>query len=91
MQNTDGDRTNSRLELLRAREKQIREALAAEQTKLAKRQRRDAAREETLIGAAVVRAATQSSQFKRAVMQVALAQVTDSKQRTFLASRGWSE
>lgn len=84
-------KTNSRLDQLRAREKQIREALAAEQTKLAKRQKRDAAKEEALIGAAVVRAAAQSSQFRRAVMQVALAQITEEKQRTFLAARGWSE
>jgi hypothetical protein len=84
-------KTNSRLELLRAREKQIREALAVEQTRLAKRQQRDAAKEEALIGAAVVRAATQSSQFKEAVMQVALTQIADEKQRAFLASRGWSD
>jgi hypothetical protein len=84
-------RTASRLELLRAREKQIREALAVEQTRLAKRQQRDAAKEEALVGAAVVRAATQSSPFKKTVMQVALAQITDEKQRAFLASRGWSD
>jgi hypothetical protein len=87
----DLTRTNSRLELLRARERQIREKVAAEQVRLAKSQKRDAAKEEALIGAAVVRAATQSSQFKRAVMQEALAQITDSKQRAFLAGRGWRE
>lgn len=81
----------TRLESLRAREKQIREALAVEQTKLAKRQKHEAEREQALIGEAVVRAALASSQFRVAVIQIALAQITDPKQRAFLASRGWSD
>jgi hypothetical protein len=81
----------SRLELLRAREKQIREALAAEQTKLAKRQKREAEKECALIGEAVVKAAMASPAFKRAVIQAALVLITDIKQRAFLATRGWSE
>jgi hypothetical protein len=81
----------TRLESLRAREKQIREALAVEQTKLAKRQKREAEREQALIGEAVVRAALASSQLRVAVIQIALTQITDPKQRAFLASRGWSD
>jgi hypothetical protein len=82
-------KANSRLEQLRAREKHLREALAIEQTKIAKRQRREADREHALIGEAVVKAALASPQFRLAVSQVALAQITDEKQRNFLRRRGW--
>jgi len=57
-------KANSRLDLLRAREKHIREALALEQTKLAKRQKREDDRERALIGEAVVKAALASPQFR---------------------------
>lgn len=82
-------KANSRLDQLRAREKHIREALAIEQTKLAKRQKREADHEQSLIGEAVVKAAAASPQFKLAVTQTALAHITDNKQRAFLAGRGW--
>lgn len=82
-------KTNSRLELLRAREKQIREALAVEQTKLAKRSKRESDKEYTLIGEAVVKAALDSPQLRAAVSQIALPLISDEKQRAFLRVRGW--
>jgi hypothetical protein len=80
---------NGRLELLLAREKQLHQALATERLKLAKREKREAEKEEALIGAAVVKASALSPEFKLAVAQVALVNVTDEKQRAFLRGRGW--
>ena len=79
---------NGRIEALKERQKQIQTALAAEQLKLAKREKREAEKEEALIGAAVVKASALSPEFKLAA-QAALVNVTDEKQRRFLAGRGW--
>jgi hypothetical protein len=78
----------TRIELLRAREKQIREALAAEQMKLAKRRQRDTERLERILGAAVLKAAAVFPQFKTVIAQTALRDV-DGKTREFLTARGW--
>jgi F0F1-type ATP synthase membrane subunit a len=45
---------------------------------------------ESIIGAAVVAAASLSPEFKLAVAQVALVHISDEKQRRFLADRGWN-
>lgn len=84
-------RTNSKLELLRARRKDIDEKVAAEQVRLGRRLKREAEKERALIAEAVIKAALASPQFRLAVSQAALAQITDPKQRAFLASRGWSD
>lgn len=82
-------KTNSRLELLRAREKEFHERVVAEQMRLGRRLRREADKECALIGEAVIKAALASPQFRLAVSQAALAQITDAKQRAFLLGRGW--
>ena len=79
----------SRLEALRAREKEIHEKVAAEQVLLGKRLKREAEKERAIIAEAVIKAALASPQFRVAVTQ-ALAQITDVKQLSFLRSRGWS-
>ena len=79
----------ARLESLLAKEKQLHEALAVERMKLAKRERREAEKELTIVGAAVVKASALSPEFKLAVAQAALVNVTDEKQRRFLGGRGW--
>jgi hypothetical protein len=78
----------SRIDLLKQRERDIRAALAAEQMKLAKRRQRDTERLERILGAAVLKAATVSPQFKAMIAQTALREV-DSKIREFLTARGW--
>jgi hypothetical protein len=83
------DNGKARLESLLAKEKQLHQALAAERVKLAKREKREAEKEEALIGAAVIKAAALSREFKLAVAQVALVKVTDEKHRAFLRSRAW--
>jgi hypothetical protein len=79
----------ARLESLLAKEKQLHQALAAERLKVAKREKREAEKEEALIGAAVVKASALSPEFKLAVGQVALLNITDEKHRAFLRGRGW--
>jgi hypothetical protein len=86
--NSNGNGPTARIELLRAREKQIREAMAAEQMKIAKRQRREAEKEQSILGGAVVKAAAVFPQFKAMVAQTALRDVDD-KTREFLTARGW--
>lgn len=82
--------SESRIEYLRQKERDVRAALAVEQMKVAKRQKRETERLESIIGAAVVKAAAVSPEFKLAVAQVALVNVSDEKQRRFLADRGWN-
>ena len=87
--NGHAGRIEAEIEKLRERMRETQAALAAAQLQKQKRERREGEKEEALIGAAVVKAAALSPEFKLAVAQVALANVTDPKQRQFLASRGW--
>jgi len=91
MPNENGNNGNARLELLLAKEKQVHEALAAERMKLAKREKRLAERERSIIGAAVVKAAAAFPDFRLMIAQTALANVSDASERRFLADRGWLE
>jgi hypothetical protein len=78
-----------RIEFLRAKERDIRAALAAEQLKLAKRQHRETVKLETLLGSAVHKAGALSPEFKLMIAQTALVNVTDDKARRFLTEKGW--
>lgn len=81
---------NDQLAVLAKREANIRAKMAALREQGRRRERQDAAKEESLVGAAVVAAAALSPEFKLAVAQVALGKITDEKHRRFLADRGWN-
>jgi hypothetical protein len=78
----------ARIDFLKQREREIREALAAEQMKLAKRRQRDTERLERILGAAVLRTAELSPEFKLMIAQTALCNVDD-KARRMLIENGW--
>lgn len=80
---------NGRIEALKERQKQIQAALAAEQLKKQKRQKQATEKEQSIIGAAVVKAAAVFPEFKTIIAQTALTNIADEKQRRFLAGRGW--
>ena len=77
-----------RIEFLKQKERDIRAALAAEQMRLAKRQKREADKEQSIIGAAVVKATAAFPEFKVMIAATALRDV-DGKTREFLTGRGW--
>lgn len=85
----DKSNGDGRIEALLARQKQIQAALAAEQLKRQKREKQATEKEQSIIGAAVVKAAVVFPDFKMMIAQTALAHVTDEKQRRFLMERGW--
>jgi hypothetical protein len=80
----------ARIEALKQRERDIQAALAVERVNLAKREKRETDKEQSIIGAAVLKAITLSPEFKASVERAALIHITDEKQRCFLASRGWN-
>lgn len=77
------------LAALSKREDGIRARMAALREQRRKREQRDVEKEQTIVGAAVIKAAALSPQFKLAIAQVALTSVSD-EQRRFLADRGWN-
>jgi hypothetical protein len=78
----------ARIDFLKQKEREIRAALASEQMKLAKRHKRETEKLESVIGAAVLKTATVSPQFKLMIVQTALSDVDD-KTRRFLVQKGW--
>lgn len=86
----NGNGSAARIENLKERMKQLEAVLAAEQLKKQKREKRDAEKEQGIIGAAVVKAAALSPDFRAMIAQTTLVNVTDEKQRRFLADRGWN-
>ena len=80
---------NPRIDFLKQKEREIREALAAEQMKVAKRQKRETEKLESIIGSAVLKAASLSPEFRLMISQIALGNVTDDKARRFLSQKGW--
>jgi hypothetical protein len=87
---TKGNSNAARIELLKQKLEKHRAALAAEQLKLAKQNQRESEKMQSIIGAAVLKVAAASSDFKLMIIQTALANVSDEKQRQFLADRGWN-
>lgn len=81
---------DDQLATLAKREAGIRAKMAALREQGRRREQHNAEKEESIIGMAVVAAAALSPEFKLAVAQVALVNVSDEKQRRFLAERGWN-
>ena len=81
---------DDQLAALAMREDVIRARMAALREQRRKRELQVVEKERSIIGAAVVKAAAVSPEFKLAVAQVALVNVSDEKQRRFLADRGWN-
>ncbi len=77
-----------RLEFLKARQKQIGAALAAEHIKLQKHERRIEARFDAMLGCAVRKTGTGSDDFRRVVM-TAISAALNEKEKSFFAERGW--
>lgn len=81
---------DEQLAALAKREAGIRAKMAALREQGRKREQQNAEEEQFIVGRAVVAAAALSAEFRLAVAQVALVNVTDEKQRRFLADRGWN-
>jgi hypothetical protein len=81
---------DDQLALLAKREESIRARIAALRERRRKREQQDREKEQAIIGMAVFAAAALSPEFKISVAQVALVNVSDEKQREFLADRGWN-
>lgn len=81
---------DDQLAALAMREDVIRARMAALREQRRKRELQVVEKERSIVGMAVVAAAALSPEFKLAVSQVALVNVSDEKQRRFLADRGWN-
>ncbi len=88
---TNGSGKAARIEFLKQKLEEDRAALAAAMVEKARREKRDREKLEAIIGAAVRKTGADSPDFQRMIAQTALANVTDDKQRRFLADRGWIE
>lgn len=89
MKRKDGDGIVDELAALAKQESEIRLKMAALREKRRRRDKQNEEREASIIGAAVVKAAKSSPEFWRTVTQVALVNVSDERDREFLAERGW--
>lgn len=83
------DTNGKKLEALRERERQIRAAIQKEQERQARRQRREIEKLQSMIGAAVMAYASESSDFRLMMKQTLGIVVTDERQRRYLAGCGW--
>jgi hypothetical protein len=81
---------DDQLAALAKREAGIRAKMAALREQGRRREQQNVEKEQSIIGMAVVAAAALSPEFKLAVAQVALVNVSDEKHRRFLAARGWN-
>jgi hypothetical protein len=89
MKNRNIPGIDGQLAALAKREAGIRAKMAALREQGRRREQQDVEKEQSIVGAAVVRAAALSPEFKRAVAQVALVTISDEKQLRWLADRGW--
>lgn len=78
-----------RMEFLRQKERDIRAALAQEQMKLAKRQKRETARLESIIGSVLLKAAAVSPGLATMLRQTLENGCTSESDRNFLKVHGW--
>jgi len=90
MKKNGGLGIDDQMAALAKRDAGIRARMAALRERRRKREQEDAEKEQGIVGMAVIAAAALSPEFKLAVAQVALANVSDEKQRQFLADRGWT-
>ena len=79
----------TKLDALRKREAELREAIAKEKIRQQKTKARLQAREALILGEAVCKHAEQSPDFKLMLKQLLPSVVTDEAPRKFLANRGW--
>jgi hypothetical protein len=79
----------SRLAILREREKELRTQIASEQTRLARRKKRDDSKEHFIVGRELVGNAAKSPEFRLMLSQVLTTSLIDDRERRFLAARGW--
>ena len=79
------DSGNGRIEFLRAREKQLREQIAQEQMRAARRKAKAEARLFALVGRVLVKYAATSPDFQLMLRQTLQIAVTDEHERRFLA------
>jgi hypothetical protein len=79
----------SKLEALRKREAELRDAIAKEKIRQQKTKARLQAREASILGEALCKYAEQSPDFKLMLKQILPSVVTDEAARKFLAGRGW--
>jgi len=90
MKNKNSLGIDEQLAALDKSEARIRAKKAALREQGRRREQQDVEKENSIIGTAVVAAAALSPEFKLAVSQVALVNISDEKQRRFLADRGWN-
>jgi len=90
MKNKNSVGIDGQLVSLAKREEGIRARMAVLREQRRRREQRDKEKEQSMIGMAVIAAAASSPEFKLAVAQTAVVQISDEKQRRFLADRGWS-
>jgi hypothetical protein len=88
MNNPSGN-ANQKLEILRKREAALRAAIAAEKVRQQKKNEKDDARLFSIVGAALVQNATQSSDFHLMLKQVLQAAELRDTERALLISKGW--
>jgi hypothetical protein len=89
MKNKNSLGLDEQLAALAKREAGIRAKIAALREQGRKREQQNAEEEQSIVGRAVVAAAALSPEFKLAVAHV-LVNVSDEKERRFLADRGWN-
>lgn len=87
--NANARNRDSKLDALLKREQSLKTAIAAEKVRQQKREEKDAARLDAIIGAALVRYAGQSPEFKLMLQQVLQSAEMRDTDRTFLAGKGW--
>jgi hypothetical protein len=78
-----------RIEFLKQKERSIREALAQEQMKVAKRQKRETQRLESIIGSVLLKAASGSPGLAIMIKQTLASGCTSESERNFLKVNGW--
>ena len=83
------DNGTGRIELLRERERQLREQIAREQARVARRKAKNDAKLFALVGRALVNYAAQSPDFQLMLKQTLAISVTDERERQFLAGCSW--
>jgi hypothetical protein len=79
----------NKLEALRKREAELRDAIAKEKIREQKAKSKAAEREASIIGHALVGYAQQSPDFKLMLKQVLASAAMDDAARKFLAGKGW--
>ncbi|HVP46106.1 MAG TPA: hypothetical protein VMT32_05965 [Bryobacteraceae bacterium] len=81
--------SNGRIEQLRQKEKEIRERIAQEKVRAARRKEKNDAKLFSVIGRALLKYAAQTPDFELMLRQTLQSVVTDEHERRFLASCGW--